>query len=150
MIGLKNRGLFKGHRSALATIFLESNPTSLPITSILHIESNSYWKTITYTSIQNIISLIQRESLTGGKFVEIIIYEINEGSELYFFDKRKRLEKRLVIFAQGVFLDYKVWMLNQVLQKIDLPFSVEAINCRSMNKSKHLFRKFLGRSLYCG
>jgi hypothetical protein len=56
MIGLKNRGLFKGHRSALATIFLEPNPTSPPIASILRTESNSYWKTITYTSIQDIIS----------------------------------------------------------------------------------------------
>jgi hypothetical protein len=59
--------------------------------------------------------------------VGIIIHEINEGLELHFFDKRKRLEKRLVIFAQGVFLNYKVWMLNQVLQEVDLPFPVGAI-----------------------
>jgi hypothetical protein len=123
MIGLKNRGLFKGYRSALATIFLEPNPTSPPIASILRVKSNSYWKTITCTSIQDILSLIQKESLAGGKFVGIILQEISEGLELHFFNKRKKLEKKLVILAQGVFLSYKVFVLNQV---VDLPFPVEA------------------------
>jgi hypothetical protein len=129
MVGLRTRGLFKGYRSALATIFLEPNPTSPPIASILRTEpkKNSYWKTTTYTSIQDIISLIQRESLDGGKFVGIIIHEINEGLELHFFGKKKRLEKRLIIFAQGVFLNYKVWMLDRVLQEVDLPFPIGAI-----------------------
>src|SRR4051794_9048609 len=99
MIGLKNRGLFKGYRSALATIFLEPNSTSSPIASILRVKSNSYWKTITCTSIQDILSLIQKKSLTGGKFVGIIIQEISEGLELHFFNKRKELEKKLIILA---------------------------------------------------
>jgi hypothetical protein len=123
IVGLKNRGLFKGYRSALATIFLEPNPTSSPIASILRVKSNSYWKTITCTSIQDILSLIQKESLAGGKFVGIIIQEISEGLELHFFNKRKKLEKKLMILAQGVFLSYKVFVLDQV---VDLPFSIEA------------------------
>uniref|UniRef100_U9UM52 Uncharacterized protein n=1 Tax=Rhizophagus irregularis (strain DAOM 181602 / DAOM 197198 / MUCL 43194) TaxID=747089 RepID=U9UM52_RHIID len=37
--GLKKQGLFKGYKSALTTIFLESNPTSIPIASILCFEN---------------------------------------------------------------------------------------------------------------
>jgi len=60
--GLKNRGLFKGYRSALVTIFLEPNPTSLPIASIFRIESNLYWKTSVCTNIQDILFLIKKKS----------------------------------------------------------------------------------------
>jgi hypothetical protein len=125
MVGLKNRGLFKGYRSALATIFLEPNPSSPSIGSILRNESISYWKASTYTNIQDILSLIKRESLTGGKFMGIVVQEISEGLELHFFNNKKKLEKKILIFARGIFLSYKVWVLDQALKEVDLPFPVE-------------------------
>src|SRR5207248_8867689 len=43
---LQGRGVFKGRRSAIATIFLEANPTSPSIASILSTPNyTSYWKT---------------------------------------------------------------------------------------------------------
>ena len=43
---LQGQGSFKGRRSAIATIFLEANPTSPSIASILSTSNyTSYWKT---------------------------------------------------------------------------------------------------------
>ena len=55
---LKNQRFFKENRSASTTIFLEPNPKSPSIASILG-ESNysSYWKTSTYTSLEEIFLL---------------------------------------------------------------------------------------------
>ncbi|PKK64867.1 hypothetical protein RhiirC2_786918 [Rhizophagus irregularis] len=117
MVGLKNRELYKGYRSALATIFLELNPSGPSIGSILRSKSNSYWKVSTYANIQDILSLIKRESLTGGKFMGTVIREISEGLELHFFNNKKKLEKKILIFAQGIFLSYKVWVFDQALKE---------------------------------
>jgi hypothetical protein len=118
---------------------LEPNPSSPPIASILRSESNSYWKVSTYTNIQDILSLIQRESLVEGKFEGTAIQEISEGLELYFFDKKKKVEKKIIIFAQGIFLSYKVWVLDQVLQEVDLPFPVKAMK-RTLDEISNLIQ----------
>jgi hypothetical protein len=128
--GLKNQRVFKGHKSALATIFLEPNPNSTPIASIL-CESNyrPYWKNSNCANIQDIFLLIQKEILPGRKFAGTIMQEINEGLELYFFnnDKEKKSKKKMTIFAKGVLLGYEVWIFDKILQEIDLPFPVKAI-----------------------
>ena len=126
--GLKIQRLFKGYKSALTTIFLEPSPSSTPIASILR-ESNyiPYWKNSNCANIQDIFLLIQKESLLGGKFAGTIIQEINEGLELYFFNKEKKLEKKMTIFAKGVLLGYEVWIFNKNLQEINLPFPVKAM-----------------------
>ncbi len=71
---------------------MDPDPSSPPIASILRNESNPYWKASTYTNIQDIFSLIQRESSAGGKFMGIIIQEISEGLEFFFFDKKKKFD----------------------------------------------------------
>jgi len=149
MIGLKNRGLFKGYRSALATIFLEPNPSSQSIGSILRSESNSYWKISTHTNIQDIFSLIQRESLTGGKLIGTITREISDGLELQFFNNKKKLEKKILIFAQGIFLSYEVWVFDQVLKEVDLPFPVEAMK-RTLDEISNLIQYILSLKVCYG
>ncbi|CAB5200035.1 unnamed protein product [Rhizophagus irregularis] len=149
MVGLKNRGLYKGYRSALATIFLEPNPSGPSIGSILRSKSNSYWKVSTYANIQDILSLIKRESLTGGKFMGTVIREISEGLELHFFNNKKKLEKKILIFAQGIFLSYKVWVFDQVLKEVDLPFPVKAMK-RTLDEISNLMQYVFSLKVCCG
>ncbi|GBC31431.2 hypothetical protein GLOIN_2v1799663 [Rhizophagus irregularis DAOM 181602=DAOM 197198] len=149
MVGLKNRGLYKGYRSALATIFLEPNPSGPSIGSILRSKSNSYWKVSTYANIQNILSLIKRESLTGGKFMGTVIREISKGLELHFFNNKKKLEKKILIFAQGIFLSYKVWVFDQVLKEVDLPFPVKAMK-RTLDEISNLMQYVFSLKVCCG
>ncbi|GBC15621.2 4-coumarate--CoA ligase 1-like [Rhizophagus irregularis DAOM 181602=DAOM 197198] len=114
--GLKKQGLFKGYKSALTTIFLESNPTN----------------------IQNIFLLIQKEILPGGKFIGTIVQEINKGLELHFFNKKKKSEKMMIIFAKGALFSYEVWVFNKILPEVDLPFPIKAMK-RTLNEIKHIF-----------
>lgn len=129
MIGLKNQKLFKGKKSSLSTIFLEPNPSSLSIASILR-ESDypSYWKSSTLINLENIFILVQEKILPAEKFAEIItIQKINEGLELNFFKKEEQsAEKKILFTAKGILLEYKVYIFNQALQETHLPFPVKA------------------------
>src|SRR2546429_3338761 len=150
--GLKKQGLFKGCKSALTTIFLEPNPASPSIASIL-CESNytPYWKTSNCSncaSIQDILLLIQKEILLGGKFVGTVIQEINEGLELQFFNQKKKLEKKIMIFAKGGLLSYEVWVLDQILQEIDL-FSPIRIMKRTLNEIDILIQHIISLKVCC-
>ncbi|CAB5360502.1 unnamed protein product [Rhizophagus irregularis] len=141
MIGLKNQKLFKGKKSSLATIFLESNPTSPSIASILR-ESDYplYWKSSMLMSLEDIFMLIQENILLGGKFAEITAQKINGGLELYFFKKEdKSLEKKILFIAKGILLEYEVYILNHVLQGTHLPFPVKA-GKRTLNDIKDLIQ----------
>jgi hypothetical protein len=54
---LQDRGYFKGRRSAVATIFLEANPTSSSIASILSTSNYTpYWKTTSLINTADILS----------------------------------------------------------------------------------------------
>ena len=46
---------------------------------------------------------------------------------LMFFNKEKKSEKKMMIFAKGVLLGYEVWIFNKNLQEINLPFPVKAM-----------------------
>jgi len=138
MVGLKNQKLFKGKKSSLATIFLEPNPTSPSIASIL-CESDycSYWKSSMLMSLEDIFMLIQEEILS---FAEITMQKINEGLELNFFkEERQPAEKQIVFMAKGILLEYKVYVLNHVLREIHLPFPVKAMK-RTLNEIKDLIQ----------
>ena len=43
------------------------------------------------------------------------------------------------IFAQGIFLSYKVWVFNQVLNEVDLPFPIEAMK-RTLDEISNLIQ----------
>ena len=125
---LKNQRFFKGHRSAPATIFLEPNLNSQSVASILsESDYSSYWRMSMYTNLKEIFLLIQKEILPSGKFSGIVVQEISKGLEFNFSGCGKQLEKKMTITTNGVLLGYEVYIFNQVLQEIHLPFPVKAI-----------------------
>jgi hypothetical protein len=140
MNGLRKHGLFKGNKSALATIFLEPNPTSLPIASILYeTDYSPYWKTAMFINIKDILLLIQKEILPGGKFSGMAVQEINESLEFNFFERGVKSEKKLTIITQGILLKYEVCILDHILQEIHLPFSSKAMK-RTLNEIESLIQ----------
>ena len=69
IIHLESQRLFKGHRSAITTIFLEPNPTSVSIASILcGPDYIPYWKAISLINTSDILSAIQEKILPGEEF----------------------------------------------------------------------------------
>jgi len=93
--------------------------------------------------------LIQKEILPGGKFVGTVIQEINEGLELQFFNQKKKLEKKIMIFAKGGLLSYEVWVLDQILQEIDL-FSPVRVMKRTLNEIDILIQHIISLKVCCG
>ncbi|PKY62305.1 hypothetical protein RhiirA4_488562 [Rhizophagus irregularis] len=97
---LKKQRLFKGNKSALATIFLELNSASLPIALILcETDYSLYWKKSIFANIKDILLLVQNEILSEGKFSEMAVQEINEGLEFNFFERGMKSEKKLMIIT---------------------------------------------------
>jgi hypothetical protein len=140
MHGLKKQGLFKGNKSALATIFLEPNPASLPIASILcETDYSPYWKKSLFANIQDILLLIQNEILPGGKFSGMAVQEINEGLEFNFFERGIKSEKKLMIITKGILLEYEIHILDQILQETHLPFSNKAMK-RTLGEIENLIQ----------
>ncbi|CAB5395645.1 unnamed protein product [Rhizophagus irregularis] len=82
---LKNRGYFKGKRSAIATIFLKPNPTSPSIASILHTDYTPYWKATSLINTTDILSSIQEKILPEGEFTGTAVQKIIGGLEFNFF-----------------------------------------------------------------
>ncbi|RHZ87681.1 hypothetical protein Glove_33g145 [Diversispora epigaea] len=130
---LKNRGFFKGHKSAIATIFLESNPSSSPISSILR-ESNYklYWKNSNLVYISDILQIVQEKVKPGGKFAGTSIKEINNELEFYFPTTEQLSTKILKIFCKSGFQSYEIYALNKIVQEIYLPVSNKLIK-RTIN-----------------
>ncbi|EXX52009.1 uncharacterized protein OCT59_000536 [Rhizophagus irregularis] len=154
MNGLRKHKLFKENKSALAIIFLESNPTSLPIASILYETNYSpYWKTAMFINIKDILLLIQKEILPGGKFSGMAVQEINESLEFNFFERSVKSEKKLTIITQGILLKYEVCILDHILQEIHRLFSsfedvirvrgTQLVNNKQNNNKEHISFAFL-------
>ena len=135
---LRNRGSFKGRRSATATIFLEANPTSPSIASILSISNSLYWKTSLLVNTTDILSLIQEKVLSGGEFAGTAIQKINEGLELHFFKERKS-EKKLLILTKGGLHRYEVYIFDQIVKEKYLPFPIKEIK-RTLDEIIDLIR----------
>ncbi|CAG8757353.1 12916_t:CDS:2, partial [Rhizophagus irregularis] len=105
---LKNQGYFKEKRSAIATIFLKSNFTSLSIASILHTDYTLYWKATSLINTMDILS-IQEKVLPEGEFTGIAVQKIIGGLEFNFFRK------------------YEVYVFDQLVQEKYLSVSVKEI-----------------------
>ncbi|RHZ77617.1 hypothetical protein Glove_174g111 [Diversispora epigaea] len=101
---LKNQEFFKRHKSAIATIFLESNLSSSPISFILY-KSNYklYWKNSNLVYISDILQIVQEKVKPGGKFAGILIKEINNELEFYFPTTEQLSTKILKIFCKSGF-----------------------------------------------
>ncbi|RHZ85313.1 hypothetical protein Glove_67g67 [Diversispora epigaea] len=79
---LKIQRLFQGHRSALATNFLEPNPTHLSIGSLLNKANYTpYWKKTLSTNMSDILSSIKEKILPGQEFCGTANQEIIGGFE---------------------------------------------------------------------
>ena len=122
---LQGRGFFKGRRSAIATIFLEPNPTSPSIASILYTsEYTSYWKATSLINTTEILSSIQEKILPGGEFAGTVVQEIIGGLEFRFF-KEQQLKKKLLILTKSGSHRCEVYVLNQIVQVACLPFPIK-------------------------
>ncbi|RIA93246.1 hypothetical protein C1645_819673 [Glomus cerebriforme] len=73
---LKNKRVFSGERSALATIFFEPNFSSFNLASLLRAKQIPYWKNYNSTSIAEVTSLIKTLMTSNQKFFGIGIREI--------------------------------------------------------------------------
>ncbi|CAG8662061.1 3938_t:CDS:2, partial [Diversispora eburnea] len=141
---------FKGHRSALATIFLEPNPTCQSIASIL-CETNyePYWKTVLLINAQDILLNIKEKILPGKEFSGTAIQEINEGLEFKFAMKDGQPEKKLIIFSKNGLHSYEIHILNKIVQDIYLPFSIKAMK-RTIDDIINIIRYVFSVKVCCG
>ncbi|CAG8785304.1 22603_t:CDS:1, partial [Gigaspora rosea] len=123
----KKCGLFKGQQLAFAIVFLEPNPTGLPIASILCTsEYILYWKLIASANIEDIFLYMQSEIKLEEKFSENTIRYQDKYLKIYFF-KQQQLEKQLLIKAKGILITYKVLVYNQFVKEKYLLFLTKAI-----------------------
>jgi hypothetical protein len=137
---LQSRGFFKGRRSAIATIFLEANPTSPSIASILSNNTSitSYWKVTSLINTADILSAIQEKVLPGGEFAGIAVQKISEGLEFHFFNEGQ-LEKKLLILTKSGLHRCEVYVFDQIVQEKYLPFPIKEME-RTLDEIINLIR----------
>ena len=146
---LQSRGFFKGRRSAVATIFLEANPTSPSIASILSTSNyTSYWKTTSLINTEDILLSIQEKILPGGEFAGTAVQRINEGLEFRFF-KKGQLEKKLLILIKSGLHRYEVYVFDQIVQEKYLPFLIKEMK-RTLDEIINLIRYVFSVSICYG
>jgi len=146
---LKGQKCFKGRRSTVKTIFLESNPTSPSIASILHSSNNvPYWKTTSLINTVDILSSIQKELLLGGEFAGTAVQEISGGLEFHFFKKGKSEKKLLILIKNGLHR-YEVYVFDRIVQEKYLPFPVKEIK-RTLDEIINLIRYIFSVSICYG
>ncbi|PKK59196.1 hypothetical protein RhiirC2_795176 [Rhizophagus irregularis] len=73
---LKNKRVFSGERSALATIFFEPNSSSFNLASLLRTEQIPYWKSYNSASIAEVTLLTKTFITSNQKFFGVGIREI--------------------------------------------------------------------------
>ncbi|RHZ85199.1 hypothetical protein Glove_70g61 [Diversispora epigaea] len=109
---LRKHGLFKGYKSAILTIFLEPNPTSSSIATILcEPDYKSYWKKRFLINTSDILNYFQEKILPGNEFAETAIQEIIEGLEFKFPANKYKSEKKLIIFPKADYIVMKFMCL---------------------------------------
>ncbi|EXX64530.1 hypothetical protein RirG_141830 [Rhizophagus irregularis DAOM 197198w] len=145
---LENRGYFKGRKSATATIFLEANPTSPSIASILSTSNSLYWKTSLLINITDILSSIQEKVKPGGEFSGTAIRKISEGLELHFF-KEEKSEKKLLILTKSDLYRYEVYIFDQIVKEKYLPFPTKEMK-RTLDEIINFIRYVFSVSICYG
>jgi len=146
---LQDRGYFKGRRSAVATIFLEANPTSPSIASILSTSNyTSYWKTKSLINTADVLSSIQEKILPGGEFAGTAVQKINEGLEFHFF-KEGQLEKKLLILIKSGLHRYEVYVFDRIVQEKYLPFPIKEMR-RTLDEIINIIRYVFSISICYG
>ncbi|UZO29390.1 uncharacterized protein OCT59_022868 [Rhizophagus irregularis] len=139
---------FEGRRSATATIFLEANPTSPSIASILSTSNSLYWKTSLLINTTDILSSIQEKVKPGGEFSGTAIRKISEGLELHFF-KEEKSEKKLLILTKSGFYRYEVYIFDQIVKEKYLPFPIKEMK-RTLDEIINFIRYVFSVSICYG
>ncbi|PKC62530.1 hypothetical protein RhiirA1_465023, partial [Rhizophagus irregularis] len=116
---LKNKRVFSGVRSALATIFFEPNSSSFNLASLLRTEQISYWKSNNSTSIKEVTSFIKTLIASNQKFFSVGIREIFNGIGVTFFESKQKLEKDLIIKWQNNLISYELYVLGKSTKEIN-------------------------------
>jgi hypothetical protein len=146
---LQGRGFFKGRRSAVATIFLEANPTSLSIASILFTSNNTpYWKATSLINTEDIFLSVQKKVLPGEEFAGTAIQKISGGLEFHF-SKEGQLEKKLLILTKSGLYRYEVYVFDRIVQEQYLPFPIKEME-RTLDEIINLIRYVFSVSICYG
>lgn len=146
---LKNQKCFKGHRSAVANIFLKPNPSSPSIASILHTSDYTpYWKMTTLINTEDIISSIQEKISPGGEFAGTVVQKISGGLEFHFF-KERQLEKKLLVLTRSGLHKYEVYVFDRIVQEKYLPFPIKEME-RTLDEIINLVRYVFSVSICYG
>ncbi|PKY57852.1 hypothetical protein RhiirA4_511067 [Rhizophagus irregularis] len=117
---LKIKKVFKGTRSAIATIFFEPNSSGLSLASILRTtEQVPYWKIHNSASILEVTSLIKTNIATKQEFFGVGMREIVNGIGITFFEKECKVEKDLIIRWQDNLITYDMNVFEKSVKKIN-------------------------------
>jgi hypothetical protein len=113
--------VFRGARSALATIFFEPDSSSSSnLASILRTtEQIPYWKICNSASITEVTSLIKTNIASKQEFFGAAIREIINGVGVIFFGKEDKVEKDLIIRWQENLISYDIHVLEKKSQNIN-------------------------------
>ncbi|RHZ48040.1 hypothetical protein Glove_562g45 [Diversispora epigaea] len=151
--GIIIQRLFKGHRSALATIFLEPNSTRQSIASIL-CETNHepYWKTTLLINVQDILLNIKEKILPGKEFSGTAIQEINEvccGQSTVGFEDVMQIRGTQLVRNEKDYTPFAFMEKNgQIYRRVDYTLVVkENFICENCFKLKKTLQQIQQRIL---
>jgi hypothetical protein len=117
---LKIKKVFKGARSAIATVFFEPNSSGLSLISILRTkEQVPYWKIHNSASIVEVTSLVKTNIAFKQEFFGVGIREIVNRIGITFFGKECKVEKDLVIRWQNDLIFYDMKVFEKCVKKIN-------------------------------
>ncbi|CAB5215911.1 unnamed protein product [Rhizophagus irregularis] len=128
--------------------FLEANPTSPSIASILSTSNSLYWKTSLLINTTDILSSIQEKVKPGGEFSGTAIRKISEGLELHFF-KEEKSEKKLLILTKSGLYRYEVYIFDQIVKEKYLPFPTKEMK-RTLDEIINFIRYVFSVSICYG
>ncbi|CAB4417282.1 unnamed protein product [Rhizophagus irregularis] len=117
---LKTKKVFKGARSAIATVFFEPNSSGSSLASILRTtEQIPYWKVNNSASIVEVTSLVKTNITSKKEFFGVGIREIVNGIGITFFGKECKVEKNLTIRWHDNLISYDMNVFEKSVKKID-------------------------------
>jgi hypothetical protein len=116
----QNNKVFRGARSAIATVFFEPNSSGSSLASVLRTtEQIPYWKTHNSASIAEVISLIKTNITSKQEFFGVGMREIVDGIGITFFGKEDKVEKDLIIRWQDNLISYDMNVFEKSVKKIN-------------------------------
>jgi hypothetical protein len=145
---LKVNKIFKGARSALATIFFEPDSSSSSLASILRTtEQTPYWKTHKLANIADVSLLIRTYITFKQEFFGVGMREIINGIGITFFGKENKVEKDLTIKWEKNLISYDMFVFEKRVKKINGIATEDAIE-RNLSEIDETIQ-FVSKSKIC-